>query len=67
MKNRQKRLSLRTTNELDKRLTELMQKKEYKYLSKSDLINMVLEENIGKYGKGGKVRRLKTGTLDTES
>ncbi len=57
MKNRQKRLSLRTTNELDKRLTELMKKKEYKYLSKSDLINMVLEENIGKYGKGGKVRQ----------
>jgi len=52
MKNREKRLSLRTTTELDKKLKELMKKKKYRYYSKSDLINMVLEENIGRYGKG---------------
>ena len=51
MKNREKRLSLRTTKELDRKLNQLMKNKKYKYLSKSDLINMVLEENIGKYGR----------------
>ena len=49
MKKRNRKVSIRTTEEIERLLNERLENKKYKYLTKSDLINMILEENLLKY------------------
>jgi|GEM_PF-3082559 len=57
MKNRTKRLSIRTTEEIDKKLDVLKQGGKFRYFSKSDIINLILEDNISRYS-GLSVKKL---------
>ncbi|MFP4466906.1 MAG: hypothetical protein ACLFP1_07640 [Candidatus Goldiibacteriota bacterium] len=58
MKNRTKRLSIRTTESVEKKLSKIMRSKIFRYYSKSDIINMILEENLGKYDSLKKQRTI---------
>ena len=58
MKKRDKRISIRTTKEVEDLLDKTVKKNEYKFYSKSDIINLILEESLPQYAdntkKGGK-------------
>ncbi|MCE5300896.1 MAG: hypothetical protein LLG37_08525 [Spirochaetia bacterium] len=49
MKNRNKRISIRTTEQVEVLLNRALNKNEYKYYSKSDIVNLILEESLAKY------------------
>ena len=59
MKNRTEKISMRTTERVLKKIETLLKVEKYKYFSKSDLINLILEENIDKYGKGQNINESK--------
>ncbi|MBP7791549.1 MAG: hypothetical protein KA120_00605 [Candidatus Goldbacteria bacterium] len=52
MKNRDKRLSVRTTKKVEELLKSTLKRKEYKFYSKSDIINLVLEDTLPGYAEG---------------
>lgn len=59
MKNRNKRLSIRTTEQVESLLDKAMKKEEFKYFSKSDIINLVLEESLPVYAEDKQKREKK--------
>mgnify|MGYP001189157514 CR=1 FL=1 len=51
MKNRTEKVSIRTTESISKLIDETLKRKEYKFYTKSDIINLVLEEQLPIYAK----------------
>lgn len=51
MKNRTEKVCIRTTENISKLIDETLKRKEYKFYTKSDIINLVLEEQLPIYAK----------------